>query len=609
MTAAATTTRRRLAVMVLLTAAGCMGNITGTPDEGQGGTGGGMRPPGMTGGAPGVGGAGPGPGGRAGAGGGMVTPPGTGGATGGNGGADPPAPGAVRNQCEGVMGEVAGPRLLRRLTGPEFEATVRAVFGFDAAAWTGPSLPPDPASGNGFTNNADRLGVGGTYARGLQDTAKDVADRVVGDAHLARVLPCAAAGADACATTYLDTVGARLYRRPLSAPEKMRYMALYTKVRRAGDFKSWVYWATVALLQSPHSVYRSEIGDLMSAGRYKLTPYETAAALAYTYTGGPPDATLTQLAATNRLATADQIEAAARQLVLDPAGKPRPAFQEQVMRFADQWLGLSPLANLKKSFADFVPAVQASVGEETRRFVGAVVFEDRGKPADLMTAPYTLVDATLTRYYKFGAATGTTFVRAMRPPGWGVGLLAQGSILAIAAGNVSTSPTKRGHLVRSRILCQEVPPPPPVVNELPPPTAAQTTRQRYEVLHVADPSCRACHRIMDPIGFGLEHLDASGRYRAKEGAFDIDDRGEVVNTSAGNLTFTGPTELAQALGRLPEYSDCMAAFISSHAFGMDHHDTPCMVRTAADELRRGTLSLLDFYIRMARSERFRTRTP
>ena len=71
-----------------------------------------------------------------------------------------------------------------------------------------------------------------------------------------------------------------------------------------------------------------------------------------------------------------------------------------VLRFADQWLGLSPLSNLKKdatAFPDFTPEVQDALGEETRRFLASVLLDDKGKPADLLTAPYTFVDATLAQ--------------------------------------------------------------------------------------------------------------------------------------------------------------------------------------------------------------------
>jgi hypothetical protein len=596
------TRSKRISVVgsaALLLAGGCMdGSFMAA--QAPGGGPGDPRTPGAS--TPGSGPATPGAPGNPG-GPGAPTPP----------GGTPPAPTApppgTPNRCEN---EGVAPRVLRRLTTAEFDATVRAAFGLDAVQWKGPLFLPDPASGDGFTNNAQRLTVGDEYARRLTEAAKEVATAATSPANLARILPCAAQGTDACANTFLDTVGSRLYRRPLTPVERTRYMSLYSKVRQGGDFAGWVYWASVALIKSPNTVYRSELGEPVAGGRFRLSPYEVASELSYMYTGGPPTPELLQLAAANRLATADQVEAAARPLVVGSDGRPRTAFRKLFAGFAEQWLGLSPLENLKKdatAFPAFSPEVQKALGEETQRFLSTVLFDERGKLSDLLLAPYTLVDATLSRYYGFGQGAPGTFTRAARPAGWGVGLLSQASLLSIGAGSLSSSPTKRGHLVRERILCNKVPPPPPVVGELPEPTDAETTRQRYEVIHLADPSCKACHLLMDPIGFAFEHLDAAGRYRAKEGRFDIDDSGQLIGTSAGTLAFRGPDELARALAPLPETADCLADFITGHAFGLDHGEAGCLARTATEELRSGSISVVDYYVRMARAESFRTRAP
>jgi len=50
-----------------------------------------------------------------------------------------------------------------------------------------------------------------------------------------------------------------------------------------------------------------------------------------------------QLAATSKLSTPDQLEAVARNLMLNPNGTPRPQFRELVLNFAEQWLGLTSL--------------------------------------------------------------------------------------------------------------------------------------------------------------------------------------------------------------------------------------------------------------------------
>jgi hypothetical protein len=515
-------------------------------------------------------------------------------------------------QCPDGL-EKPGHRTLRRLTAEELETTVRVVFGLDKAQFDGFALPPDPASLEGFTNNVDRLTVGSEYARGSSEGARKVAGLVSSEPLLTRLLPCATAGGPPCAETYITTFGSRLYRRPLSASERGRYLALYDKVTKQADFKTFIYWATFTLLQSPNVIYRSELGEPEAGqtGRFRLSQYEIASALAYTYSGGPPSVELMQLAATNRLSTPDQIEAAARGLVYDESRKVRPAFREVLLRFSDQYLGLSTLQNLRKddlTFPDFDEAVQAALSEETRRFIEAVVFDGKGTPTDLLTAPYTFVNNQLATFYRFPAVAGTDFARVDRPPGWGVGLLSQGSLLSIEAHSQKTSPTKRGYLVRTRLLCGTVPPPPAVVDPLPEPTEGETTRQRYETLHVSDSSCRSCHQLIDSIGFGFEHLDATGRYREREGRFEIDDTGTLLNTSAGNVAFKGPTELAQQLAKLPETGRCMATYLASFAHGVPQQSASCLVGNAAAELQGG-MSIVDFYVRMARSEHFRIRVP
>ncbi len=521
---------------------------------------------------------------------------------------DPNQPPTAQVTCASSTTETVGHRALRRLTNAELETTIRATFGLDATAWSGVSLPSDAGSLDGFTNNVDSLTVGPDYAKGTLDGAKKLATLVSADPLLSKLVPCAKTGDAACADTFVTTVGAKLYRRPLTAAEKARYTALYTKVSKASDFKSFAYWATTAMLQSPNLIYRSEVGEADAAARFKLTPYEIATQLAYTFTGGPPDAALTALAAANQLSTPDQLEAAARTLVFDGQAV-KPAFREVLLHFADQWLGLAGLSNIKKDatlYPDFSAQVQESMAEETRQFFSSIVLEEKGNVAGMLTAPYTYVDSALSKYYGFGAATGTEFARAMRPANWGVGLLAQGSVLAVQANGQTTSPTRRGYLVRTRLLCGVVPPPPPVVGQIPAPTATQTTRQRYEVLHEANASCAGCHSMMDHIGFSLEHLDSAGRYRETENTFPIDDSGTVSGTTAGDIKIKGAAELASTLSKLPEVTDCVSSYVAGYALGVNHESAACLVSSASAELRTGS-SLLDFYVRIARSEHFRSR--
>src|SRR5690606_14219140 len=83
------------------------------------------------------------------------------------------------------------------------------------------------------------------------------------------------------------------------------------------------------------------------------------------------------------------------------------------------------------------------------------------------------------------------------------GILTQPAFLARHAHRDQTSPVHRGLVIRENLLCQMIEPPPATVNNTPPtPSPATSTRERF-AQHSADPTCRNCHELMDPIGLGL----------------------------------------------------------------------------------------------------------
>jgi hypothetical protein len=69
-----------------------------------------------------------------------------------------------------------------------------------------------------------------------------------------------------------------------------------------------------------------------------------------------------------------------------------------------------------------------------------------------------------------------------------------------------------------------------------------TLRERLE-RHRTDPSCAACHQIMDPIGFSLENFDLTGRWRDKDGDSPVDTSGKLVDGTPLN----GVQDLRRAL--------------------------------------------------------------
>jgi hypothetical protein len=123
-----------------------------------------------------------------------------------------------------------------------------------------------------------------------------------------------------------------------------------------------------------------------------------------------------------------------------------------------------------------------------------------------------------------------------------------------------------------------VPDPPAGVNtNLPPVTEEkpQTNRDRMSE-HATNPSCATCHKLIDPIGFGLEKFDAVGARREKfslqffkgrgEGGggrrtppktvnLDIDGKGYV--TGIADSQFSSPAELGAVLGKSQQCQECV----------------------------------------------------
>ena len=140
--------------------------------------------------------------------------------------------------------------------------------------------------------------------------------------------------------------------------------------------------------------------------------------------------------------------------------------------------------------------------------------------------------------------SGESFTRVALNPKRRSGLLTRGAVLSLTTKPNMGDPVHRGLYIRERLLCTPLPPPPPdIVVVAPDPDPTLTTREQFAI-HSSEPACEGCHKLVDPLGFGLESFDPLGRYRTLENSKSIDDSGEFVST----LDIDGPFEGSQALG-------------------------------------------------------------
>ena len=495
-----------------------------------------------------------------------------------------------------------GPPLLRRLTNSELESSIGDIFPtIKAIGWAGVKLGVDPVSHMGFGNDAQVLQVNQQTAQEILDTAEDVATYVTNAGILPLVLPCSTFTPDrTCATTFVRDTGRRLFRRPLADSERNDYLGLYDSVKAKADFASAIKWTLVAMIESPHSIYRSELGVADGDG-YGLTQHELASELSYTFSGTTPSVALLDKADRGELSTPDVLLTEAKALLATPRG------QEVVRQLFRSWFRYERAATVTRPDVPNYFTVRNSLVEETKRFIDQVVLTDRGGINQLLTANYTFLDPMLVTHYGYGAA-GAGFVRTQRPAQWGIGVLAQGSILAANAQAQGSSPTQRGLLVFEKLLCSVRPEPPKNIPPLPPIMPGQrTTRDRYESQHAVG-SCAFCHKQFDPIGFTFEHFDEVGRYRKDEKGLAINDSGRAMTpTDEVRIEATGQVDLVQKLAARDDVHGCAADMMAAFAYGLSEGQPRCLVTKLRPNLTSGDQSVLDYLTGLTASPHFTRR--
>ena len=494
-------------------------------------------------------------------------------------------------ECESA--EIGAPTL-RRLTRLEFERNARDALHLPLS-WIRSTLPPDPVSTHGLNNHAERQ-VTQRFAQELLASAEVIARLARDEPILSIISPCHSEADEACAQTFLETTGQRLYQRPLTELEVSNYLGLFTYTHDSSlPFGDFIEWSIVAMLMSPYSIFRSEIGvQMTSENRRMLNDFEVATALSYLVTGrGAHHALITQ-AAQGDLSDPNQLMMIAQRMAfIEETRQPTPEFREVLIEFMWQWLDFGGFEVMIKDHPAF-EAMREPMRDELERYLNDVLFDQGGGIEQLLISDALFSSEELLDFY--GLPAGVEH----RPHNTGAGLLSLGYVMAMTSPPQVTHPTKRGAYVREKILCHAIPAPPPDIPELPEPEPSQTTRQRYEI-HVESPACQGCHLYLDGIGFGFEGFDELGRPRTHENGVPIDDSWLGVGTAEG----IGATDLVHALASQPNTYDCATKMTQRFAFGVD--DTRCFLPEAEDLFRRDQIGFVDLYLSLTQADHFRYR--
>ena len=415
--------------------------------------------------------------------------------------------------------------------------------------------------------------------------------------NLRRIFICKPANKDdmVCARSIVTNFATRAFRRPVARTEVDPFLNMLTLARQQGDsFEEGIANALEAVLVSPPFLFRMEKDRPATPGHTSVpvSDYELASRLSYFLWSTMPDAELMRVAATGQLHLPAVLNAQVRRMLKDQKSN------GLVENFGGQWLQLKNVDVVKpdpERFPEFDESLRQSMRKETELFFGNIIREDRSV-LDFLNADYTFLNERLARFYGVPGVTGPEFRKVdMSATQRGGGLLAQSSVLTVSSYATRTSPVLRGKWVLENILNAPPPPPPPNVPALDDTKigASMTMRQQMEA-HRANPVCASCHAKMDPLGFGLENLNAIGEWRDADGKFPVDSSGSLPDGRA----FHGPVELKKILRTTPDaFVQSLTEKMMTYALGrgIERYDRPVLTaiekKMASDDYKFSDLIL------------------
>jgi hypothetical protein len=500
---------------------------------------------------------------------------------------------------------------VRRLTHSQYNNTVRDLLGDEIQPANG--FPKEDYI-RGFKNQAEAQGISPLLAEAYGKAAEQLARAAFRGGDQRGLLPGEPSSPTdrALAEKFVRQFGFKAFRRPLAEPEVRQYVELQLhEAARTNDFLAGAQLVVEAMLQSPYFLFRIERGPDSPTAQF-----ETANRLSYFLWDTMPNEALFQTAARGELGTIEQVEGAARRMLEDPRARQSLAeFLAQWMRF-DSVLGAT---RDRRRYGEFDAALASAMVEETRRLFDHLVWND-GNFMEFFAADYTFVNADLARLYGL-PAEGDEFAKVAYPPDSGrAGVLGHGSFLVATSNPAETSPTSRGLFVRTQFLGHEVPAPPPGVNTSLPELSAErpmTNRQRLAV-HLNSESCASCHRLIDPIGLGLEQYNPIGVFEkkmqirsgggrrggsSKMVELEIDTTAHIQGIK--NSGFSTPKELGSILAESPTAQRAIVKQLFRYALGREEteHDQP-MIDQATEQFRTSGFRFRELMVALVTSQAF-----
>jgi mono/diheme cytochrome c family protein len=388
---------------------------------------------------------------------------------------------------------------------------------------------------------------------------------------------------NACASRIVSNLAKKAFRRPVTSADLTPLLQFYSEGRKTGTFESGIENAMVAMLSSAKFLYRVEAppAGANPGSIYRLSDMELASRLSFFLWSSIPDDQLLTVAEQGKLRDSKVLEQQVRRMLADPRA------HTLTTNFAFEWLKIRDMDQLEPDpfvYPAFDRPLRAALRREMEMFIDSVFHDDRSV-VDLLTANYTFVNERLAAHYGIPNVLGDQFRRVTLTDPNRFGLLGKGAVLMVTAYPNRTSPVLRGAYILENITGTPPAPPPPNVEAFKENKEGEKPKTIRAIMeaHRANPTCNACHGIMDPLGFALENFDTIGSYRSMDRytRTAIDTSGKLVD----GTPIGGPTDLRNALLRHPEqFVQTLTEKLMTYALGrgIEYFDMPSVRKIVRD---------------------------
>jgi len=357
-------------------------------------------------------------------------------------------------------------------------------------------------------------------------------------------------------------------------------VALFKSERSAGrSFEEALIEPMAVILSSPSFLYQLEPGDPEPRA---LTDAELAVRLAYFLWSAPPDAELLRAARAGELAEPAALRQQTNRLLADPRCRSEGGL---ISGFTHQWLHMERLDFFQfnhRTYPEFDDSLRESARQEVVQTIWHLLRDNRPL-GELLDSKSVVVNDMLADFYGIKGVRGAEFRSVEVPDGIPRGgLLGTAAVLAMGSDGERSSPVERGAWILRTLLHDPPPPAPANVPQLSHAEGEPRTARDALTAHTEQPQCAQCHRTIDPLGFGLENFDATGRWRTHETVLNarkepvrlpIEPSGRLPDGSA----FAGFDGLREQLAAHEDklarsFAEGLIAYGLGRPFGFTDHD-------------------------------------